>query len=97
VGAAAGAEPIGTAVTGGAAGRPLLAATGALAQVPTQWSGAGGAASAEVAASTSKRSAKWAIHTDARVAWVFERRFMGWFPSVKKDQSFSGTILRWFA
>ena len=66
VGAAAGADPIGTAGTGGTAGRPLLAATGAVAQVPTQWSGAGGAASAEVAVATAKASSRKELATMER-------------------------------
>ena len=66
VSTAAGAEPIGTSVTGGAAGRPLLAATGAVAQVPTQWSGAGGAASAEVAVVAARVSGRKKLATMER-------------------------------
>jgi hypothetical protein len=81
----------GGATAGGAAtrvaARPLLAAMGAVAQVPTQCSGAGGAALAIVAvvSASSRRVENEARRMDVVTARVNLR-----------ENFFSGSILRWF-
>jgi hypothetical protein len=86
------AEFAGGATAGGAptlvAAGPLFAAMGAVAQVPTQWSGGFGAAcAAPVAVKASRRN---------RLGRILRR--MGFVTGVgqPRKKSCSGTILRWF-